>query len=304
MILFALPLYRNIGQELVRTIPELESGDSTIKRFSNAEIYIETSWNVKDERCLILGSIAPPDEQLLAVSLLSHTLKRREAKEVVGLFPYLGYARQDKAKTDQSLTLAWAGQVLKASGLDRIVTIDVHSPLADFLLPIPVTSYLATELFIATIPNLHHPEDVTLIAPDKGADDRVHAMATAIGSDLPIVTFTKERTDQSLVHASPQQPILTKSVVIIDDILDTGGTLLSCVSHLKASGVESVVIAITHGLFTGNKWRKLFDIGVNPIYVTDSTPEAMRNRTKQVCKVSAIPLLQKMIKDLLKEERQ
>lgn len=304
MILFALPLYRNVGQELGRTIPGLEFGESTIKRFSNAEIYIETSWNVKGERCLILGSIAPPDEQLLAVSLLSHTLKRREAKEVVGLFPYLGYARQDKAKTDQSLTLAWAGQVLKASGLDRIITIDVHSPLADYLIPIPVTSYLATELFIETITNLHHPIGLTLIAPDQGADNRVHAIATAIGSDIPVVTFNKERTDKSLVHAAPQKPILTKSVVIIDDILDTGGTLLSCINHLKASGVDSVVIAITHGLFTGNEWRKLFDVGVNHIYVTDSTPEAMRNRTNQVCKISAIPLLQKMIGDLLQEERQ
>lgn len=303
MILFALPLYRNMGQELVKKIPRVKLGESAIKRFSNAEIYISATSNVQGERCLILGSIAPPDEQLLAVSLLTHTLKRKGAKEVVGFFPYLGYARQDKAKTDQSLTLAWAGQILKASGLDRIVTMDVHSPLADLLIPIPIKSYLATELFLAKIPELHRPGETTMIAPDEGAYDRAHAMAKAIGSGIPIVTFSKERTARSLVHSVPQKPVMTKSAVIIDDILDTGGTLLSCVRHLKEAGVDSVVIAITHGLFTGSDWRSLFHIGVKCIYVTDSTPIALHNRTKRVCKISSIPLLQTIIGDLLREEQ-
>ena len=129
-----------MGQKLAEEMPGLDFEESAIMRFSNAEIYITVTSKVKGKRCIILGSLAPPDEQLLAINLLTHTLKRKGAKEVVGLFPYLGYARQDKAKTDQSLTLAWAGQILKVSGLDQIATIDIHSPLADLLGPIPSPS--------------------------------------------------------------------------------------------------------------------------------------------------------------------
>lgn len=303
MILFALPQYNSMGQELAKEMSGLGFEKIAIKRFSNAEIYLTVSNNVKGEHSIILGSLAPPDEQLLAISLLSHTLKRKGAKLVVGLFPYLGYARQDKAKANQSLTLACTGQILKASGLDQIVTIDIHSQLADLLVPIPIKSYLATGLFIASMPELHHASDTTLIAPDEGAVDRAHALARELKSGIPVVTFNKERTAHSLVHAAPQQKILTKKAVIIDDILDTGGTLLSCVRQLKAAGVDSVVIAITHGLFTGGDWRKLFHLGVKHIYVTDSTPETRQNRTRRVCKISSMPLLQTIIGDLLRQEQ-
>lgn len=271
-------------------------------RFSNAEIYITVTSRVKSERCVILGSLAPPDEQLLAINLLSHTLKRKGAKQVVGLFPYLGYARQDKANTAQSLTLAWVGQTLKASGLDQIVTIDIHSQLAGMLVPIPIKSYLATGLFIARMPELHHTSETTLIAPDEGATSRAIALARELSNDMPVITFRKKRTTHSLVHEMPQQSVLTKKAVIIDDILDTGGTLLSCVRQLKAAGVDTIVIAITHGLFTGSSWRKLFRLGVQHIYVTDSTPESRQNRTKRVCKISSIRLLQTIIGDLLQKE--
>ncbi|GJL71573.1 MAG: ribose-phosphate pyrophosphokinase [Nitrosomonas sp.] len=302
MILFALPQYKSMGQELAREIPGLYFEKIAIMRFSNAELYTTVTSKVKGERCIILGSLAPPDEQLIAICLLTHTLKQKGALQVVGLFPYLGYARQDKAKTDQSHTLAWAGKILTASGLDQIMTIDIHSQLADQLVPIPIKSYLPTGLFKAGMPELHHAPDTTLIAPDEGATGRAHALARELKRDMPVVTFRKKRTTSSLVHTAPPKIILTKNAVIIDDILDTGGTLLSCVRQLKGAGVNSVVIAITHGLFTGSDWRKLFHFGVKHIYVTDSTPETRQNRTKRVCKISSIPLLQTIISDLLRQE--
>lgn len=303
MILFALPQYKSMGQELAKEIPGLDFEKIAIMRFSNAEIYITVTSKVTGERCVILGSLAPPDEQLLAINLLSHTLKRKGAKQVIGLFPYLGYARQDKANTVQSLTLAWVGQTLKASGLDQIVTIDIHSQLANLLVPIPIKSYSATRLFIARMPELQHTSETTLIAPDEGATSRANALARELSNVMPVITYRKKRTTHSLVHTAPQQSVLTKKAVIIDDILDTGGTLLSCVRQLKAAGVDSVAIAITHGLFTGSNWRKLFRFGVQHVYVTDSTPETRQNRTKRVCKISSIPLLQTIIGDLLQKER-
>ena len=271
-------------------------------RFSNAEIYITVTSKVKGERCIILGSLAPPDEQLLAISLLTHTLIRKGALQAVELFPYLGYACQDKAKTDQSLTLAWVGQILTASGLDQIVTIDIHSQTADQLMLIPTKSYLATGLFKARMSELHHVTNTMLIASDDGATGRTHALASELKRDMPVVTFKKIRTTSSLVHTAPPKRVLTKSAVIIDDILDTGGTLHSCVRQLKAAGVNSVVIAITHGLFTGSYWRSLFHLGVKPVYVTNSTPETRRSRTKRIRKISSIPLLQTIIGDLLRKK--
>lgn len=117
---------------------------------------------------------------------------------------------------------------------------------------IPTKSYLATGLFKARMPELHHVTNTTLIAPDDGATGRAHALANELKRDMPVVTFRKKRTTSSLVHTAPPKRVLTKNAFIINDILDTGGTLLSCVRQLKAAGVNSVVIAITHGLFTGS----------------------------------------------------
>jgi ribose-phosphate pyrophosphokinase len=126
MILFSFAEYQNLALQIQR-LPSVQLGQFRVSRFANQELYAVVETAVVGRHCLILGSIAPPDMQTLSLSLLAHTLKNQGAQRVTAVLPYLGYSRQDKPKVGESLGTAWMGAILEASGVDEVLTIDVHS---------------------------------------------------------------------------------------------------------------------------------------------------------------------------------
>jgi ribose-phosphate pyrophosphokinase len=139
VILFAFEQYADIALELENAVAQLQPRPFRIARFENGELHAHVETSVSAQRCLVLGSIAPPDERFLSVLLLAHTLKKEGARQVTAVLPYLGYARDDKDKPGQSMATAWAGSLVKASGCDRVITIDVHSERTKELLTIDKT---------------------------------------------------------------------------------------------------------------------------------------------------------------------
>jgi ribose-phosphate pyrophosphokinase len=146
-IIFPLPeYYPLLARELNgRSAPAL--GRCEFARFANGELYVRIGGPVAGRVCAVLGSLAPPDQQIVSVLLLAHTLKRVGARRVVALLTYLGYARQDRADPGQSLGAAWVGDLLRARGVDRVLTIHVHSHEAAACFPIPVDSRSPAPLF-------------------------------------------------------------------------------------------------------------------------------------------------------------
>ena len=144
MILFAFEGFQAMGVALAKSGTQ---GRFQVARFENGELHLDVQSSVRNENCFVLGSIAPPDEQLLSMLLLAHTLKKEGARRVCALLPYLAYARDDKDKPGKSLATAWAGTLAQASGLDGVITVDVHSERAKRLFPIPVLSLSPAELF-------------------------------------------------------------------------------------------------------------------------------------------------------------
>jgi ribose-phosphate pyrophosphokinase len=283
---FALP---NFEALLSAAAPE-ESGRLTVGRFANRELWVSVESPVDGARCLVLGSVAPPDEQMLALTLVTDALKREGAARVVALLPYLAYARQDKEESGRGLGIAWVGQLLRASGVDELITIDIHSRRAAELLAMPVTSISPAELFAAELKR-SDLIDATIVAPDEGAMERSRAVAKAAGIDSPIAHMRKERTATGVSHIELVGEVGHR-VVVIDDILDTGGTLVSCCHELLRRGVKEITIMVTHGLFTGQGWRELLPL-VNDLYVTDSVP-AIANRPREGVRVISIkPLIER-----------
>ena len=136
MDLFAFESYRGMAEAL-KAPAGLTSAQFRVARFENGELHVEVQSFVKAESGLILGSISPPDEQLLSALLLAHTLKKEGARRVTAVFPYLGYARHDKVKPGESLATAWVGKIVQASGIDQAIAVDVHSERAAALSPVP-----------------------------------------------------------------------------------------------------------------------------------------------------------------------
>jgi len=268
-------------------VVEAECGHSVLRHFANGELHARVSTPVDGRHCVAVGASSPPTANLASLTLLAHTLRRAGASRITALLPYLAYARQDRALPTQSLGLAWVGELLRVSGIDDVTCVDVHSDAARSVLGLPVTSLSPAALLAAALPAAWR-EQVTFVAPDEGAIDRCAAIAAIADANRPIAWVRKRRTATGVEHlgfvGTPG-----RRVVIVDDILDTGETLLSCCRELRALGVEEIGVLATHGLFTGERWRGLFREGVTRLWITDSV--LSRRQPPEAELVPVAPLL-------------
>jgi len=268
MIVFAFPGYESLLETLQ---PLAQRGTFEISRFANGELVARVGTPVQMEHCVIVSSIAPPDEQFLSLTLLAHTLKKEGCRRLTALLPYLGYSRQDKEKPGESLAAAWVGSVLRASGVDDVVTIDVHSERDKHLFPMPLVSVFPAEIFADAI-RTYQLTDATIVAPDNGAIPRCQAVNLTLGKPTAEVPYFEKTRDQSGIKHTKLIGRVGTQALIVDDILDTGGTLLSACEKLIQEGVGKIDVMVTHGLFTGTDWKRLWSLKVQRIFCTDTIP--------------------------------
>jgi ribose-phosphate pyrophosphokinase len=259
----------------------------TVEHFRDGELHVEVPARAAGRHCVVVGSIAPPPGNLERVTLLAHALRRAGASRVSALLPYLAYARQDHAAPSQSLGLAWVGGLLRASGVDEVACVDVHSDAAVGVLGLPLVSLSPAAILAGALPPAWR-EDVTFVAPDEGAIDRCTAVARAAASPGPVAWLRKRRTGTAVEHTGIVGTPGRRAVVV-DDILDTGGTMVSCCRELRRAGVEQIGVVATHGLFTGQDWRAMFGEGVQRLWITDTILSRRRPRAAQIVPVA--PLL-------------
>lgn len=280
MLLFVAPPYRRAPGGLLAGA-DVSPGRFRLLRFSNGELCVTTKHDLREQSCAVLGSIAPPDEQMLAMLLLCHTLKKEGAREVVALLPYLAYSRQDKDHGGESLAAAWTGALLRGSRIDRVITFDVHSSRAARLLGMPLVSLSPAAAFARRLESIRFDGSASVVAPDDGAVSRCKAVADAAGIDQPIVRFHKRRTSKG-VRQERFDGVPASRAVVVDDILDTGATLVSCCRELVRAGVTEIVVMVTHGLFTGEAWKELWEVGVRQICTTDTVPLPPHARSSRI----------------------
>lgn len=289
-MLFAMPAFTALVGELGAA--PLEPGGFALERHANGELHVTLRSRVDGVDCVALGTVQPPERNLAEFLLLCDTLRRCGARSVHAVLPYLAYARQDKVEPQRSLAAAWLGQLLAASGVTRVTTVDVHSPHVARLFPLPLTSLGSEELFARALSDRLGP-GVTIVAPDEGAIERCRRLQQATGRALPVTHFKKVRSEAGV--RSRLVGAVTERAVIVDDILDTGGTLVACAEGLRAAGVGRIAVAATHGLFTGAAWRRLWDLDVDVIVCTDSVGAAATAdpRVRVVsCAPALLPALQ------------
>ncbi|HSE29556.1 MAG TPA: ribose-phosphate diphosphokinase [Candidatus Saccharimonadales bacterium] len=278
---------------LSRVDPKIEIGEAKAERYKNGELHVLIASNVSDENCIIVGSAAPPDEQLIRLCMFANALKNSGAKTVCAFLPYLGYGRQDKPKPNEAHGVELIGAMLKLAGIDKIVTFDVHSKLDESLIGLPLVSLSSAQIFVDEIKEFGWDEFV-VVAPDEGAIERAKSFAGLMSA--PVVHFVKKRFDgvsqlELVGNALPR-------AVIVDDIIDTGSTLVSACDALRAKGVSEILVVATHGLFSSKIWEQAFVTGVVKIVTSDSTPQAVAQRHEQVKITSLAPVVSGVIKEV------
>lgn len=288
-ILFSFSELSHISKFLC-DFPGLRPGRFSIGRYDNQELHAAIQSTVSGEHCFILGSIAPPEFQMASLLLLAHTLRKEGANRITGILPYLAYSREDKVKPGESLTTAWVGAVLKASAFNEIWTVDLHSERDKKLIPLPLESLSPSAIFGECLEK-SELAGASFVAPDEGAIARCEAVKSAVRSASGgIVYFEKQRTVSGIVHENPIGRV-ERRAVIVDDILDTGATLVSACEKLVNAGAEELYVCVTHGVFAGQRWRSLWSLPVKRIFCTDTIPACTSIQDPRITTLPVGPLL-------------
>ena len=246
-------------------------GKSSVTTFSDGEFEPRIDETVRGCDVLIIQSTFPPADNILELLLMIDAAKRASAKQVVAVIPYFGFARQDrKDKSRVSIGAKLMANILTASGVDRIMTMDLHAAQIQGFFDIPVDHLYASSIFIPHIKEQKIP-NLLIAAPDMGGTKMAKAYAKFLDADIAICH--KTRTKANVVDSMGIiGDVKGKNVIIVDDMIDTAGTITMAADLMMASGALSVRALATHPVFSGPAYERIDKCALTELWVTDTLP--------------------------------
>ena len=267
-----------------------------IKNFADGEIYLRILKKVRGDDVFVLQSlIAPVNERLMETLIMVDALRRASAGKINLICPYMCYSRQDrKVVSREPITAKLVANLLTKAGIDRLVTVDLHADQIQGFYDIPVDHFVGYPQFAKYLKEAGY-KDMVVVSPDVGGVKRANKMADLLG--LPIAVMDKVRREHNKAEvAHIVGDVEGKTAVLLDDIIDTAGSMSAAADTVKKFGAKRVLICATHALLSGEAGKKLSACGADKIVVLDSVPVAKENRIKKMEILTIAPLLAKIIK--------
>ncbi|MDH3285116.1 MAG: ribose-phosphate pyrophosphokinase, partial [Acidobacteriota bacterium] len=252
--------------------------------------------NVRGADVFVIQPTCPPAENLLELLLLMDALKRASASRVTAVIPYYGYARQErKDKPRVPITAKLIADLIEAAGADRVLTMDLHAPAIQGFFKVPVDHLYAAPVMVEHIKSLGL-ENVVIVSPDAGGVERARFYSKRSSADLAIID--KRRTTPGVAESVQViGEVHGRECIIVDDIIDTGGTLMGSVRALRDAGARSVHGCFTHAVLSGPAAERLAEASIESITVTDTIPlDATKKSIEKLEILSVAPLLAEAIK--------
>ena len=245
--------------------------NSSIRKFSDGEIYVEINENIRGNSIFIIQSISSPaNDNLMELLLSIDALKRSSAKNITAVIPYFGYARQDRKVVPRtSISAKLVSNLIAKAGADRVVTVDLHSGQIQGFFDIPVDNLFATPIFARHIKKKLKKNNIICVAPDVGGTARARALGKLLNVDLAIVDKRRPAPGKSEVM-NVIGNVKNKTCILVDDIIDSGGTIVNAASELKKRGAKDVHVYVTHGVLSGNAVEKIKKSSIKNLVVTDT----------------------------------
>ncbi len=247
-------------------------GKWKLTRFSDDEVYCQILENVRGTDVFVIQPTCPPvNEHLMELLIAVDALKRSSAARITAVLPYYGYARQDrKDKPRVPISAKLVADLLEAAGVDRVLTMDLHAPAIQGYFDRPVDNLLAAPVLLDWIDQQRF-ENAIIVSPDAGGVDRARFYAKRIGVDLAIID--KRRVEANVaVTMNVIGDVSDRVCVIVDDMVDTAGTLVGSARALIESGASSVVACFTHGVLSGPAMERIAEPALKQIVITDTIP--------------------------------
>ncbi len=244
--------------------------------FLDQEVMIKSDSDVKNKDVILIESTSKKaQDKLFELMLLLDSLYRGGAKSITLFIPYFGYSRQERSYNNEPVSCEVVAKIIETATYDQLITFDLHHPLIKEFFKKPFKTYFVTDLFKDYYESYFHKnnikkDDVILVAPDHGANDRVEDLSKALGVKKVILSKVRPRPNVAEHLDVDASVVKNKICIIFDDIIDTGGTIVSASKMLLEKGAVSVMVGATHGVFSNNSKDKLLQAPIKDIVVTNS----------------------------------
>ena len=270
-----------LAADVVRHL-NIHLGKAKVGRFSDGEVMIEVQENVRGKDVFVLQSIcSPPNDNLMEVLVLVDALKRASASRVTAAIPYMGYARQDRrpGSARVPITAKVVANMLVSVGVDRVLTMDLHSEQIQGFFDIPVDNVYSAPIMLSDVWK-HDYQNLVVVSPDVGGVVRARALAKRLEADLAIIDKRRPRPNVATVmHIIGD--VSGRTCVIVDDMVDTANTLCAAAKALKEHGAARVLAYCTHPVLSGSAVQRIDESALDEVVVTDSIP---LSKDGQACK--------------------
>ena len=285
-----LPLSSDVGKYL-----QIDLAKATIRRFADEEVYVEIKENIRGEDVFVIESTSyPANDNLMELLVIIDALKRASAKRITAVLPYFGYARQDRKPGPRTpISAKLVANLISTAGADRVLTVDLHAEQIQGFFDIPTDNLFAGPVFARDIKDQFDLSNLVAVSPDIGGVVRARAIASKFGASIAIVDKRRPKAGESEVMNIIGE-VNGKDCIILDDIIDSAGTICNAADRLIEIGAKSVTAYVTHGVLSGKALGKVKDSKLKEVVITD-TINNMEN-AKQSEKIRTIP-----ISDLLGE---
>jgi ribose-phosphate pyrophosphokinase len=263
--------------------------NSSIRKFTDGEIYIEINENIRGNSIFIIQSISSPaNDNLMELLLCIDALKRSSAKNITAVIPYFGYARQDRKVVPRtSISAKLVSNLITKAGADRVVTFDLHAGQIQGFFDIPVDNLFATPIFARHVKKNIKKKNIICVTPDVGGTERARALGKILNVGLAIVDKRRPKPGQSKVMNIIGN-VKGKTCIIVDDIIDSGGTIVNAAKALKDKGAVEVYAYITHGVLSGEAIEKIKKSVIKNLVITDTIDN--EDKIKKAKNIEVLPI--------------
>lgn len=275
-----------------------------VRRFADQEIWVEVLENVRGQDTFVIQSTSfPANDHLMELLIMIDALRRASARRITAVIPYFGYARQDRKQGGRTpISAKLVSNLITRAGADRVLTVDLHAGQVQGFFDIPTDNLFAAPVMVADIKAHRHLKNVMVVSPDVGGVVRARALAKRIDAPLAIVDKRRERAGESEVM-NIIGDVAGHNCILVDDIVDSGGTLCNAADALLAAGAESVHAYITHGVLSGAAVERITASKLKELVITDTIRETDAVKAAQNIRVIPIgPLIGEAIARTAREE--
>ena len=286
LMIFSGNSNRRLAEDVANYL-NISVGKASVTTFSDGEISVEIQENVRGQDIFIIQpTCQPTNDHLMELMIMSDALRRSSVDRITAVIPYFGYSRQDRRVRSARVPISAkvVANMIASMDIDRLLTIDLHADQIQGFLDIPVDNIYATPLFVADIYKQKYDKPI-VVSPDVGGVVRARALAKQLNCDLAIVDKRRQEANVSEVMQIIGD-VESKTCIIVDDIVDTAGTLCNAAAALKEKGAKAVFSYITHPIFSGKACQNIDNSKLDGIIVTDTIP--LNEKTAKADKIRQI----------------